>query len=371
MTTAARICALLVGSLVLAACGGGGGGSSGGGGGGGGTIAGIGGTGISYGKVNGFGSILVNGRRIEISGATVTLDDNPGIGLNGGIKQGMVVKATGTFSGNTGTATSVVYRDNLEGPVCDAPATVGGIRTLRVLGQTVILDATTFVEDPETIDSIAVNDIVEVSGLPDELERIQTSFIEVKDPAPVEFEVKGRVDTVDGGLKKLTINSLEVDFNLALVDNNIPGGIPAVGQFIEVKGTTYTCGGGTDMLEASKVELEPEGAGAIGAGDDAEIEGFVTSPLSANSFVIGNREVEITGSTIYLPTSARSISSWAPRSRPREVSPMACLPRRRYLFAGTSSWSRTWLPLMVVPSPWSVFRAFRSPLIRRPRLTRL
>jgi hypothetical protein len=285
---------VIASSVFLAACGGSGGGGST-------PTAGIGGTGITYGTVTGFGSILVNGRRVDDSAATVTLDDNPGSGPNGGIKQGMVIKATGTFSGNTGTATSVVYRDNLEAPVCDAPATVNGIRTLRVLGQTVILDATTIVDDPETIDSILFGDIVEVSGLPDDQERIQTSFIEVKNPVPAEVEVKGRVDSVNGIAETLTINALNVNFNGALIDNNIPGGVPAVGQFIEVKGTVYACGGATDTLTATKVELEPEGAGAIAAGVEAEVEGFVTSPLNAGRFTVGSREIEITGSTRYLP----------------------------------------------------------------------
>ena len=92
-----------------------------------------------------------------------------------------------------------------------------------------------------------------------------------------------------------------MNFNGALIDDSIPGGVPAVGQFIEVKGTIYACGGATDTLTANEVELEPEGAGAIGSGVEAEIEGFVTSPLSANSFSIGSQAVAVTGSTRYLP----------------------------------------------------------------------
>jgi len=283
---------MLVSIAILSACGGGGGGSSD-------TTAGIGGTGISYGTVTGFGSILVNGRHLDDSGASVTLDDNPGAGLHGGIKQGMVVKASGTFSGNTGTATSVVYRDNLEGEVC-AQTSVGGITTLRVLGQTVIQDATTIVENGP----INVGDIVEVSGLPDELEQIQASFIEVKDPIDAVIEVKGRVGFVDDIAKTLKINALDVNYNLALIDNNIPGGVPAVGQFVEVKADenipVFACGGTIDTLTASKVELETEGAGTIAAGAHAEVEGFITE-LTVGGFKIGEQEVVTTGSTSFLP----------------------------------------------------------------------
>jgi hypothetical protein len=269
---------------------------------GGGTVAsifvsGIGGTGISYGTVLGFGSILVNGRHVDDSGASVTLDGNPGDGSeHGGIKQGMVVKVSGDFSDKTGTATAVEYRDNLEGEVCAAPVIVDGIRTLRVLGQTVILDATTIV-DSSSIDSIMVGDIVEVSGLLDDQERIQASFVEIK--TPTEVEVKGFVDTVDNGAKMLTINALDVDFSGALIDDSISGGEPVVGQFVEVRGAG-ACGATRDTLTATKVELEAEGAGAISADDYAEVEGFITV-LTSGGFKIGAREVVTTGSTRVLP----------------------------------------------------------------------
>jgi hypothetical protein len=260
------------------------------------TSAGIGGTGISYGAVTGFGSIIVNDSHLDVSTATVTLDGNPGNASdpNGGLKIGMVVKVSGSFDGNTGTAASVEYRDNLEGPVCDAPPTIDGIRILRVLGQTVILDATTIVDSPDTIDTISLGNIVEVSGLPDKDGAIHASFIEVKDLIDAVIEVKGRVSNVIGSA--FTINALDVDFSSIGIIN----GVPANGQFVEVKGA-FICGVTTDMLMASSVGLEPEGAGSIPDGVNAEIEGFITTPLNANSFMIGNRQVVITGSTRFLP----------------------------------------------------------------------
>ncbi len=251
--------------------------------------AGIGGTGISYGTVTDFGSIIVNGSDIDFATATVTLDGNPGIGTNSGLKLGMVVKVSGTFSGNTGTAESVEYRDSLEGKVCTTQ-TVEGITTLRVLGQTVIQDATTIVENGP----ILTGSIVEVSGLPDKDGAIHASFIEVKDLIDAVIEVKGRVSNVIGSA--FTINALDVDF----FSIGIINGVPADGQFVEVKGA-FICGVTTDMLMASSVELEPEGAGTIPDGVNAEIEGFITTPLNANSFMIGNRQVDITGSPRFIP----------------------------------------------------------------------
>ena len=273
------------------------------------STAGIGGTGISFGTVTDFGSIILNGSRIDDSTAVVTLDDNPGSGLHRGLKQGMVVKVSGDFSGNTGTASSIEYRDNLEGEVCDAPASVDGIRTLRVLGQTVILDATTIVDNTASIDTIIPGDIVEVSGLVDEIGAIHASFIEVK-TAALNIEVKGQISALDSPPGTFKINDLLVDYTIvpAVIDNSIPGGL-AVDQFVEVKGTGTCIPGAlqTDTFDASNIELAFQDAGAIPTGQRAEIEGIVTTDIIPSSglpsgvFTIGDRQVETTPNTRYLP----------------------------------------------------------------------
>lgn len=193
----------------------------------------------------------------------------------------------------------IAFRDNLEGPVCDKQ-TVRGITTLRVLGQVVIVDATTVVDNGATIN---LDDIVEVSGLADSQERIHASFIENKTAGAISpvIEVKGRVDSVNG-LTGITINALEVDISTAIIDNSIPGGQPTVGQFVEVKGSAsgFICGAMTDTLVTTRVELEAEGAGAIAAGERAEVEGFVTE-VNASGFKIGNQQIATSGGTLFLP----------------------------------------------------------------------
>jgi len=276
--------------LSVAACGGGGGDAP--------ASGGTGGTGISFGTVTDFGSIILNNSRVDDSTASVTLDDNPGAGPNGGLKKGMVVKVSGTFSGSTGTATTIEYKDNLEGPVC-SQSTTDGITTLRVLGQTVIRDAATIVESGP----INPGNIVEVSGLPDNLGNIRATFIENKTASgtATAIEVKGRIDSVSA--PTFTINGLVVNFAGASIDNNIPGGQPATGQFVEVKGTVFACDSpapGTDALTATRVELEVEGAGNVPAGNRAEIEGIITS-ANAGTFTVGNQQFVTTAGTRFLP----------------------------------------------------------------------
>ena len=280
-------------------------------------LAGIGGTGISFGTVLGFGSIIVNGSELDSSTVTVTLDDNPPVNVSidsnnrGGLKEGMVVKISGDFSGNSGTAATIVYKDNLEGEVCSKLSS-GGITTLRVLGQRVILDATTIVDDgsptPATIDSIIPGDIVEVSGLPDNLGNIHASFVENKTAsgAATVTEVKGPISLLTP--TTFNINNLQVNYMPQVIDNSIPNQLLVDGLFVEVKSTTVSCNfpdSLTDTLTATVVELESEGAGAISDDDHAEVEGLITVALNPPGvlgvFKIGNQEVVITTSTRYTP----------------------------------------------------------------------
>ena len=99
----AAIAAFLV-ALSVAACGGGGGGGSK-------QPDGIdrGGRTIASGPITGFGSVWVNGVEYSTTGATITVDDNPG--TESDLRVGQFVRVEGTVAagGTTGTATRVIY----------------------------------------------------------------------------------------------------------------------------------------------------------------------------------------------------------------------------------------------------------------------
>ena len=127
-------------ALTLVACGGGDSGS----------ITGIGGSGFtSSGSVTGFGSVFVNGVEFETSSTVFDIDDS-GSGSQDDLAIGMVVKVNGSINddGVTGTATSISFDDELQGPVTSLsiPDADGIKRTFIVLGTTVIIDSgsTTF-----------------------------------------------------------------------------------------------------------------------------------------------------------------------------------------------------------------------------------
>ena len=139
-------------ALSLSGCGGGGGG-----GGGDNQVSGIdrGGITIAQGPINGFGSVIVNGVRYSTTGATITIDDQPG--TESDLRVGQVVRVEGRLDagGATGTATRISYDDDVEGPIESIDVAAG---TLVVLGQTVKVGASTSFDDrisPRSLEGLA------------------------------------------------------------------------------------------------------------------------------------------------------------------------------------------------------------------------
>ncbi|HEX5046073.1 MAG TPA: DUF5666 domain-containing protein [Gammaproteobacteria bacterium] len=285
------LCCLLA-ALSLTGCGGGSGGPSG-------DFAGIDRTGaptIAFGPVAGFGSVIVNGVRYDTSKAAFRIDGR--VGTQNELEVGDVVTVTGIVAagGLTGTADTVTFDDNVEGPIAAIDAAAG---TLLVLGQTVIVDADTSFDDsirPASLGGLAVGDVIEVSGLVASDGSIHATRIEER-AAGQELEITGVVASHDAAAKRFKINALIVDYSAAML-SNFPSGMVADGQLVEVKGTTVTAG----VLAATRVELEA-GAVAADAGARAEVEGLITRFVSATDFAVAgvsvttNAQTAVTGGT--------------------------------------------------------------------------
>jgi hypothetical protein len=174
----------LLASLLMAGCGGGDSFSV--------AEGGIGGTGISTGTVTGIGSVTVNGVKFNTDNAAIYIEgvrvDDPNLAdgdelsLRGfGFNEGQVVRVVGSFNddGKTGTAEAVYYNDSIEGPVEDVNPIDPSTQELVVMGQTVIVDSQT---KPVGVNLVTFNndDLVEVSGLRDDLGRVHASYVEIK-----------------------------------------------------------------------------------------------------------------------------------------------------------------------------------------------
>jgi hypothetical protein len=265
-------------------------------------------TGMSSGTVTGFGSVFVNGVEFNTSNSTVMLNGSRGpdeaMDPHRGLMVGMVVEVKGMFNNNgtTGTATSITFKDNLEGPASGITSINATTNHVVVLGQTVIIDSQTAFEGI-TFATLAVGNVIEVSGLPDNMGSIHATFVELKaaDFVPgMEIEVKGTIRNLNSGAKTCQINALTVDYASVM---NLPAGVPANGQFVEVKGTSFA---GSELI-ADTIKLEDDTLGVMEA-NEAQVESFVTAMTSPSQFTVGVQSARTMASTVFVGGMAGDIA---------------------------------------------------------------
>ena len=182
----------------------------GGGGGGGGTT----GTGLvstsSVGTITGFGSVYVNGVEFETNNASYEVDDESAFD-DSALAVGMKVRVKGTVNadGVTGTASSVHYDDDVEGPIDAGSLSVidATHKAFRIFGLDITVDASrTVFDNGAGFDTLAEGQKMEVSGYFDGT-RINATRIERQNDLDNEFEVKGTVASYDGNTVTLTLQN--------------------------------------------------------------------------------------------------------------------------------------------------------------------
>ena len=282
-------------AIMVAACGGGG--SSGG------ITAGIdrGGIVTATGSITGFGSVHVNGVHYVTTGATITLDDSPG--TESDLRVGQVVRIEGRINqdGLNGTATRVIFDDEVEGPVQSIDRTNW---RLVVLGRTVQVSTQTSFDDsisPRSLDGVAVGDRIEVSGRVATTGVVEATRIERK-AAQSSVEVKGTISSLDTNARSFALSQLTVSYASAQL-NGFASGQPANGDRVEAFGSVDANG----VLVATRVERESGGA-AGNADEQADYEGLVTSFVSATDFAVAGQRVTTTASTTYEGGTASSLA---------------------------------------------------------------
>ena len=255
---------------------------------------GIGGTGvISTGRITAFGSVEVNGTEFDTSNAEIIINGvEIGVGddfVPDNLELGMVVTVEGRIEEDGSfVADRVIYSANVIGPVEDISDIDATTKEIVVLGQTVIVNVITEFEETD-FNAITEDDVVAVSGYFDDNGIIRATFLEKTGDitSVLEFEVTGFVENLDPDLETFMINGLSIDYSL--ISNDLPEGIPADDQFVEVEGELVA-----GELIAEEIELADELDGEDG--DEVEIMGFVTEIISENDiikFKIGNQEVHV------------------------------------------------------------------------------
>lgn len=263
---------------------------------------GIGGTGIvSQGPITAFGSVWVNGAEFDTRNAVIEVDgEEKGVGddaatENLDVGRIVTVLGTGTEDENNAVASRVIYSKNVEGPVERIDDIDSAVREIRVLGQTVIVNAVTAYKDTR-FDAIAEGDMLEVSGFPDDMGDIWATFIQKtgKFSPGMDVEVAGHIKNLDDTRRIFEINGLRVDYSSADA-GELPGGTPIEGLWVEVEGTLAMAGAEVlASIIAPGDSLDAENA------DGIEVTGFVADIVSASKFTLGNRTVQFDEETEFV-----------------------------------------------------------------------
>ena len=284
---------------------------------GGGDTAGIGGSGItSSGTITGFGSIFVNGVEFETSSSTFSVDDNPN-GTEDDLAVGMRVTVNGTLNadGVSGTATSVTFDDQLQGPVSGMTENLDlTAKTFTVLGITVKASSVDTSYDvsgsnPANPPSYSYADLVngnnvEISGFFNTAGELEATRIELKDVTfdnSSVIELKGNINGLNPGAKTFNINGINVSATSATIED-LPNNELAENAFVEVKGkcADINC----NPVNADRIEGESEGFDNDG---DFEVEGLVTEFTGlANNFKVGNFPVNASTTSSFEPASLQT-----------------------------------------------------------------
>ncbi len=266
---------------------------------------GVGGTGaVSFGSITALGSIVVKGTKFDTSNAAIIVEgENLGVGdavVLDNLAIGMVVTVEGTINeeDETAIANRVIYNNNVEGPVEIITAVTPTRNDIVVMGQTVIINTVTTFKGT-TFDSIAQSDVVEVSGLMDDIGTIWATFIQKTDS--VLFEVTGLVKNLDPAQESFEINNLTIDYSMADM-SGLSGGMTE-GLLIEAEGTLDSTG---EIMFAERIEVGDELE--LDDVDKIEVTGFVTAFSTAFDFAIGTQVVQTHFGTEYIDGTAEDVA---------------------------------------------------------------
>lgn len=282
--------------VAMVSCGGGGSDVAGGG---------IGGTGISQGPITGFGSVIVNGITFDDSSAAIKVENVPNR-LRTDLKVGMVVKIEWEKdAGGRYIAKSIIYSDDVQGPVGGIVVDVTGDAAFTVLGQRVMTHPATTVFDGVADAAELVNgNIVEISGLKDAADVIHATRVEFKSAvagAGETFELNCHVGGLDTVAKTFALDAVTVNYGALAV--------PTEGVCVEVKSTAGIVNG---QLVASSIEVDDDCKLGGSEGQEIEVKGFPSViNKTANTFTVSGRLVSYTDAAFESGSSEAVLSGAA------------------------------------------------------------
>ncbi len=233
----------------------------------------------------GDGSITVGDVTYPTSGATFTIDGEPGDQAQ--LHNGDVVSLRGTVSpnGRQSSISEVIFNGNVQGPVSGIDGQSG---SFFVLQQTVHVDSQTIFGsgiEPASLAGLQDGEVVEVSAFANSAGELVASRVEVKGQNSG-AQVVGALQALDTAGQTFRINALAVDYHSAQVE-----GVLAEGTTVVVRGVNN----GAVTLAASRVDVSPAVKGDPGA--VGRIEGLITNFASSSYFEVDGQPVAVDSQT--------------------------------------------------------------------------
>ena len=246
-------------------------------------------TAYAAGPITGFGSVFVGGVRFEDSAATVEDADGRGRSRDE-LRLGMTVEidssAISTDSnGSTASARRIQFESEIQGLVGLVNLNAS---TFTVLGQTVLVDATTVFDDRiagglaglSTVPAVEVYAVFDAAALRYRATRVEPSSLSGG------LRLRGPVRVLDTTAQTLTVGSNSYSYAGA---SSIPTGL-AVGQFVRLRMT----------LDSGRWMVRSFGAvpRLVADGDGVKVEGLVSALTSTSLFSVNGRAVDASAATL-------------------------------------------------------------------------
>lgn len=257
----------------------------------------------SVGTITGFGSIIVGGVRYDDSAASVT-DDSGGARRSDDLKLGMTVeiRSSTTTTDAQGVvravASQIVVNRSITGPVSSVDGAAG---TVLILGQTVVVTATTVFDGLSGLSALAAGQIVEVYAVPDAQGRLVATRIERKDSLGSDnlLRISGAISSLNAARTEFRLGNVTVQLSAPLAP------VLANGSEVRVLARSTAT---VNVLVA--VSVQPRSSGLSEGVREARVEGYITALSSSQSFtvnginVVANAATRLEGSTAALKVGA-------------------------------------------------------------------
>jgi hypothetical protein len=253
------------------------------------------GTGISSGRITGFGSIYVNGVRYDVDQATFYRDGESVSGQEA-FSVGEFVTVTGAPAddGSSSIATQVSFDSLLVGEVT-APSRDN--LSVTVMGQSVNVDNLSVLHGLTQLSELQVGNVVEVSGVRDAAGSITASSLSLRQQRyPHDgslLKLAGSVTALQTDGATFRLGDVVVDYSAAQWEGFAPGTTLQNAQWVEVETRSALQG---QTVFASTVRWKPTRK-EFPQNTRLEVEGIITTVESSSRFSVNGQVVNLQSDT--------------------------------------------------------------------------